>query len=64
MILIKDMVWTCHVCGDERRDHQINVRSTLRKINGVRMTENVRYCNDRESCIERSKTITFLPKED
>lgn len=54
------LTWRCHVCGDERPDARIAVLSTERvHPNGVRFTENVRYCNDRPSCVEGASTIKF-----
>lgn len=46
--------WRCHVCDDERPDAKISVYSDSRPVAGGRatMTVNVRYCNDRKSCID------------
>jgi hypothetical protein len=39
--------WTCHVCGRERPDELINVRSfDIGMPGGSTVTVNVRYCTD------------------
>jgi len=52
--------WTCHVCGDLRPDVFISVRRHDKSeecgMPPGTFQENVRYCNDRESCREGSKT--------
>lgn len=52
--------WTCHICGIERLDCYISVRATdVSEEHGLpkgTMTQNVRYCNDKESCIKGSLT--------
>ena len=58
-----EITWRCHVCKDERADSRISVRTHQREIRGVRYQENVRYCNDRPSCIEGSKSYTFTRRE-
>lgn len=62
---MRDLTWTCHVCGDERPDERISVFSSqqLFGTTGVMMTQNVRYCNDRPACIEGAKTVNFMAKE-
>lgn len=49
--LLTDSTWTCHVCGRTRSDEKINV-ATHSRINGagVRTEQNVRYCNDSDTC--------------
>lgn len=42
--------WSCHVCGEMRPDHAISVAKRMRPLTSVVMTENLRYCNDREEC--------------
>jgi hypothetical protein len=54
------MTWTCHVCGRERPDERISVHTTQVDLNGIAVTQNVRYCNDRPECIEKAKTHSFL----
>lgn len=56
--------WTCHVCKEERPDKFISVRrKPLIGENGVAsrvISENVRYCNDKPSCAEGSRTFSFV----
>ena len=59
--------WTCHVCGENRPDRFVSVhkRDISEKYNlpaGTFM-ENIRYCNDDESCIEGAKTHSHFTKE-
>ena len=54
------MTWKCHVCGDVRPDSKISVYKTKKSIGDVPVTQNVRYCNDRQSCIEGAKEVSFL----
>lgn len=59
------LTWTCHVCGDERPDDKISVFSRPRDFgHGIVAQENIRYCNDRASCIEGAKTTTHFPNLD
>jgi len=57
--------WICHVCGAKRPDDKISVYSTKKAFGttGIEMTQNVRYCNDRPSCIEGAKHVDFMSKE-
>jgi PHP family Zn ribbon phosphoesterase len=55
------LTWKCHICGDERMDAQISVRTNeSENVSGVPVKQNVRYCNDRPECIEASKTFSFF----
>jgi len=56
------MTWTCHVCGDERPDAQISVLSFDVAVEGVDfpIRQNVRYCNDRLSCITGASMVRFV----
>ncbi len=49
------MTWTCHVCGELRPDSTISVVttdvSTQYELPSGTMKQNVRYCNDRQTCI-------------
>ena len=48
-IIMNDLTWTCHICGEERPDDKIDVLSYL--IEGLPGAErNVGYCNDKEEC--------------
>lgn len=52
--------WTCHVCGEERPDRKISVRSTTGLYNGVEVQQNVRYCNDRKECEDTAEEVKWL----
>lgn len=56
-----DLTWTCHVCGEERTDAMISVHKRKLRIGSVPVEENIRYCNDRQACIEGAKSATHLP---
>jgi hypothetical protein len=58
------LTWRCHICGIERPDDKISVRSNkIISDNGYEMTENICYCNDIQDCIEKSKTFSFRKEE-
>jgi len=43
--------WRCHVCGEERPDHNIRVASEREALGGgAELKVNVRYCRDRAEC--------------
>ncbi len=52
--------WSCHVCGEIRSDDKISVHSKEIEINGIKIKQNVRHCNDRINCIEGAKNIDWL----
>jgi len=55
------LTWTCHVCHEERPDAAISVLSKpIEVAPGVVATQNVRYCNDRPSCIAGADGIVLL----
>jgi hypothetical protein len=57
--------WKCHICGVFRPDDKISVRKHAHPVKGMAPTtmgENIRYCNDRMSCIEASRTHCLLGK--
>lgn len=54
------MTWKCHICGDERPDSRISVRSKPVPGAGVEMSQNVRYCNDRPDCVDGSLTKNLI----
>jgi hypothetical protein len=58
---MEKLSWTCHVCGRERPDDKISVFSRTKVVEGTGVTyqENVRYCNDNPTCIEKAPTISF-----
>lgn len=54
------MTWTCHVCKDERPDEFISVFSRKLVRGTVEIQENIRFCNDRATCITEARDLTFL----
>lgn len=60
--MMRELTWSCHVCGDVRPDERISVykRETVTRT-GVRVIENVRFCNDRPACVEGAPSVRFLP---
>lgn len=52
--------WTCHICGLWRPNDRISVRVNVAELAGIEYPNNVRYCNDSEDCIEKSKSKVFL----
>ncbi|MGH2621970.1 MAG: hypothetical protein ACRDHG_15580 [Anaerolineales bacterium] len=58
-----DLTWTCHVCGEERPDRFISVLSRPLNIPGVTAQENIRYCNDRESCVAGAQGVSFVGQD-
>lgn len=61
MNLLKDMTWTCHVCGDERTDAKISVAKYKGKRGklayGIPVGYNVRFCNDRPECEAGTRAV-------
>lgn len=57
---MKDETWKCNICGRERPDNFISVRrvdiSEELAMPPETMQQTIRYCNDNEDCIEKSKT--------
>ena len=65
-----DLTWKCHICDDIRPDNKISVytsdisdTSAENNLPRFMMQQNVRYCNDRQSCIDGSKTFSFTKKK-
>lgn len=56
---MEEMIWLCHICKQERPDSKISVLSKSLGIPGVEAKQNVRYCNDRQECVEGAKTFSF-----
>jgi len=54
--MLRDLTWTCHLCGQTRPNDRISVRKRPLLFRGVELVQNVRYCNDNPDCIDRSKT--------
>lgn len=65
-----NLTWTCMICGNRRPDAKISVWKTdLSEQYGLppgHVTQNVRYCNDREACVKAAphKKLGPLPKYD
>lgn len=58
---LDSMTWSCHICEDERPDRFISVRKNkLLMETGIEIQENLRYCNDRASCINAVKTAHLI----
>jgi hypothetical protein len=61
-----EITWACHVCGRKRPDSLISVcKKDLSANYGLpanTITNNVRFCNDNPDCIEKAKTVCFVPK--
>jgi len=55
-----DLTWPCHVCKEERPDEKISVLQKSKIVFGTRVTQNVRFCNDKNECIEGAREIDFL----
>ncbi len=56
------LTWTCHICGSTRPDEKISVLSKPLIVGGVSMMgeQNIRYCNDRQKCIDGAKDFSFF----
>jgi len=65
--MLERLTWKCHICGEERPDDRISVRTIDRSAEmGLppgTFQENIRYCNDNAECVERSKTFRFLKEK-
>lgn len=57
-----NLTWTCHVCGDERPDSRISVLTKPLNFPGVVAEQNIRYCNDRETCRAGAEDYTFVAR--
>lgn len=52
------LTWPCHVCHDIRPDVAISVhKSSHRSARGLEFETCVRYCNDRQACIDAAPVI-------
>lgn len=52
---MRELSWTCHICGRERPDDKISVVSKPIMIEGrIIGQQNIRYCNDNEECIQKA----------
>jgi len=48
------------VCGEERPDNKIDVYSRTATADGIEIKQNVRHCNDRQSCIDGASKVNWL----
>jgi len=55
-----NLTWTCHICQQERPDDKISVLTKSLGIPGVDAVQNIRYCNDRQECIDGAKDSSFI----
>ena len=56
--------WTCHICKETRPDAKISVHTKPLIVNGKRVGDmNIRYCNDKESCIYTVTDFSFMKGE-
>ncbi len=59
--MFDNLTWKCHICGKDKPDGKISVRTTPMIIGGRKMgDQDIRYCNDNNDCIEKSKTFKFF----
>lgn len=55
--------WKCHICGDTRPDEKISVLVKPLILNGKQVgDQNIRYCNDRVSCLRGAEKFSFIKK--
>lgn len=53
--------WKCHICGDVRPDDKISVLSKPLVIRGrICGHQNIRFCNDRQRCMDGALEISFF----
>lgn len=53
----------CVTCGEIRPDEKIGVHSTQRDFgHAVIAQQNVRHCNDKQSCIDAAQGVDFTGK--
>ncbi|GAI59347.1 unnamed protein product [marine sediment metagenome] len=56
--------WKCHICGEERPNGKISVLTKPLIINGLACGEqNIRYCSDRQACVDGAKEFSFSKEE-
>jgi len=59
--VFNNLIWKCHICGEERPDDKISVHTSPLILQGQEMgSQNVRYCNDKPDCQEKAKTFSFV----
>ncbi len=63
---MRNITWTCHICGEERPDNMIAVHKTdLSSEHGLppeTMQQNVRYCKDKPDCFTEALNFRFNKK--
>lgn len=57
MSYFRDMRWTCHICEEERPDEFISV---FKRQTEPFITQNIRFCNDKQECTAKAQTFSFL----
>ncbi|MCK5548536.1 MAG: hypothetical protein KAI64_05950 [Thermoplasmata archaeon] len=57
---LKMLTWRCHICNEERPDAYIGVISKSLNIPGIEAEQNVRFCNDKSTCIKAAETYSFI----
>lgn len=57
------LTWMCHICGNIRPDDKISVLTKPRRVGLITLMQNVRYCNDRQKCIDGAKDFSFFPND-
>lgn len=61
---LQKISWTCHICHDVRPDEKISVKTTdVSADHGLEagvLRQNVRYCNDRQACMEGALAFRFF----
>jgi len=59
-----DVVWRCDVCHEMRDDRYISVFTTdtseAHLLPPGTMSQNVKYCNDKQSCREGARRVKFI----
>lgn len=61
---LKNLTWSCHICGRERPDAKISVLTKPLIIKGQIVGEqNIRYCNDNPDCIDKAKSFSFVKEK-
>ncbi len=50
----------CNICEQLRPWDKISVLSKDETVRGIRITQNIRYCNDNQKCGDEAEQFTFL----
>jgi len=63
--VFNNLIWKCHICGEERSDDKISVYTSPFIFQGHEIGhQNVRYCNDKSDCKEKVKIFSFVKKNE